>query len=134
VLENTGYQIAFEDLPESDLNQVTRENLQELFEETLGKVPLHFGLLRYLLRRAKHLRTTALIDTVLENLELLAPGMREVVEYLVVVTKPETLKEIGQQLLDFLTDDPSGRLPFVRMWILDFFARKPAHCGIQLRT
>lgn len=131
VLENTGYQIAFEELPESDLNHVTRENLQELFEETLGKVPLHFGLVRYLLRRAKQLRTTALTDAVLENLGLIAPAMREVVEYLVVVAKPETLKEISQRLLDFSTDDPSGRLPYVRLWMLDFFARKPDAVGFS---
>jgi hypothetical protein len=132
VLENTGYEIAFEELPKSHLNQVARENLQELFDVTVQKRPLHLGLTRYLLRRAKQLRTTALIQPVLDNLGLLTPAMREIVEYLAVVTKPDKQGEIGQELLDFATDDPSGRLPFVRMWILDFFARRPAAVEFSL--
>lgn len=126
VLEKTGYHIEFEELPKSDLNQVTRENLKELFSETVTKRPLHLGLTRYLLRRAKQLRTTALLESVLENLDSLAPAMREVIEYLTAATKAETEKEASRQLLEFAKDSPSGRLPFVRMWIIEFFTRRPA--------
>ncbi len=57
VLENTGYLIDFEELPKSDLNDVTRDNLAELFKEAVARKPLHLGLMRYLLRRAKQLKT-----------------------------------------------------------------------------
>jgi len=126
VLENTGYQIAFEELPESDLNDITRDNLSELFHEAIVRRPLHLGLTRYLLRRARQLRTAVLRDTVVENLTILTPAMREVVEYLTVATKEDTIKSIGKQLLDFAVAGANGRLPFVRMWILEYFIRKPA--------
>lgn len=60
IYENSGYVIGLEDLPDSDRNQATRENLLELFEGALSARPIHLGLIRYLLRRGKQLRTTAL--------------------------------------------------------------------------
>jgi hypothetical protein len=125
VLDNTGYQIDFDELPESDLNDVTRDNLAELFLEAAAKKPLHLGLTRYLLRRAKQLKTSVLRKPVLENLSALTPAMREVIEYLVVAVKPATMKETGDALIAFTTEAPSGPLPFVRMWVLEFFIRRP---------
>jgi hypothetical protein len=125
IFENTGYSIDFDELPESDLNDVTRDNLAELFKEAVTKKPLHLGLARYLLRRAKQLKSSVLRNVVLENLETLTPAMREVIEYLVVAAKPATLKETGDQLMAFASNAAAGPFPFVRMWILDFFIRRP---------
>ena len=129
VLENTGYQIDFEELPESDLNDIVRDNLAELFLQALARRPLHLGLTRYLLRRAKQLRTTILRMPVLENLAVLTPAMREVIEYLIVGSKPGEFRETGTRLLDFALNGASGPLPFVRLWILEFFIRRPGSIG-----
>jgi hypothetical protein len=104
---------------------VTRDNLAELFLEAVTRKPLHLGLTRYLLRRAKQLKTSVLRKHVLENLAALTPAMREVIEYLIVAVKPATIKDTGNDLLTFTSEAPSGPLPFVRMWILKFFIRRP---------
>jgi hypothetical protein len=125
VLQNTGYHFDFEDLPEADLNKVTRDNLVELFGESVAKRPFHLGLIRYFLRRAKQLRTGVLRESVLENLSALAPAMKEVVEYLAVLTSPISAADTGFRILAHLGDSPVGELPFVRMWGLEYFIRRP---------
>jgi hypothetical protein len=123
--ENTGYQIDFEDLPESDLNKVTRENLRELFDYALTVKPLQLGLTRYLLRRAKKLKTGMLQKGALHNLSKLAPAMREVIDYLSATAKPKNADAIGKAILEHMASSPVGRLPFVRLWGLEYFVRRP---------
>lgn len=123
--EDTGYSIGFEELPDSDLNNVTRNNLAELFIEAATKKPLHLGLTRYLLRRAKQLKTSVLREPVLTNIAALTPAMREVIQYLIAAVKPNTVKETGKALLNFTSSAAAGSLPFVRMWILEFFIHRP---------
>lgn len=125
ILENTGYQVGFDDLAHSTLSRVTRENLVDLFRESVQKRPVHLGSVRYLLRRAKQLRTVVLKTIVMENLGILAPALRDAIEYLVVATKPNDLANTTRSLLKFLREDPSGSLPFVRLWVLEFFVRRP---------
>jgi hypothetical protein len=124
VFENTGYKIGFEDLPDSDRNQATRENLLELFEGALAARPMHLGLIRYLLRRGKQLRTTALRKPILGRLRRLAPAMREVIEYLVVTVKPKDI-EVAEAIIGHLTSSADGILPFVRLWGLELFIKIP---------
>src|ERR1017187_7485629 len=124
VFENTGYAIGFEDLPDSDRNHATRENLVELFEGAIGGRPMHLGLVRYLLRRGKQLRTVALRKSILGNLGRLAPATREVIEYLVATVKPKD-KEVAEAILADLTASPAGTLPFVRLWSLELFIKIP---------
>jgi hypothetical protein len=124
VFEITGYKIGFEDLPDSDRNQATRENLLELFEGALSARPMHLGLIRYLLRRGKQLRTIALRKPILGNLRRLTPAMREVIEYLVATVKP-TDKEVAEAIIEHLNESPAGTLPFVRLWGLELFIKIP---------
>ncbi|HEX4231727.1 MAG TPA: RNA-directed DNA polymerase [Bryobacteraceae bacterium] len=124
VFANSGYAIGFEDLPDSEQNQATRENLLELFEAAIGARPIHLGLIRYLLRRAKQLRTTALQKPILANLRRLSPAMREVIEYLVSTIKSRNA-EVAEAMIAHLNNSPVGRLPFVRLWGLELFARVP---------
>jgi hypothetical protein len=125
ILENTGYHIDFEELPESDLKQVTRENLKELLRDAVNNRPLHIGLTRYLLRRAKYLRTTAVQKIVLDNLTKLAPIMREVIGYLSLSAKDQNVEAIQNAMLEHLSSSAVGTLPFVRMWGLELFIKRP---------
>jgi len=124
ILENTGYEIEFENLPESDRKKLTRTNLKELFERAVNSKPLHLGLTRYLLRRAKYLHTAVLHQIALDNLTNLAPAMREVTDYLVRTVNAANASSIGEAILDHMQTSSVGILPFVRLWGLEFFIKR----------
>jgi hypothetical protein len=125
IFDMTGYHVELEDLPESELNKATRANLVELFDEAIAVRPLHLGLTRYLLRRARQLRTNVLRKRVVDNLKALAPAMRDVVDYLTFPAKPTDAVDIGEAMLDHLTTSSVGNLAFVRLWGLELFIRRP---------
>jgi hypothetical protein len=111
------------------LNQAQRESFVELFADCVSKPPLHLGLARHLLRKARASRTPILHDLVFANLQGLAPALRDVVRYLSVTIPKKRAKERGQELLKFVEESDVGDLPFVRMWLLELFLNRPDLCG-----
>lgn len=51
--------------------------------------------------------------------------MKEVIDYLLATVKTKNAESVGRALLEHLEDSPVGGLPFVRLWTLEFFTRKP---------
>jgi hypothetical protein len=111
------------------LSQAQQESFIELFEQCVNKPPLHLGLARHLLRKARSGRTVLLNNVVFDHLETLAPVMRDVVRYLAITIPKRQAPERGQELLDFCKVSDVGNLPFVRMWILDLLTQRPDLCG-----
>ncbi len=103
--------------PEIDLNEVARENLIDLFHSCLEQNPLHLGTARYLLRRAKSLRTNVLQQSVLNNLDKLAPVMRDAMMYIIGTTNTKNLRSVGKALIKFYKTSPLEFLPFINLWI-----------------
>ena len=128
--EHGGYWFEDPESPdESEMfGQAEKEVLADLFRQCVEHRPLQLGLARYLLRKALQSRTVVLNQLVFENLDSLAPAMRDVARYLVVTIPKAQAAERGQQLVRFCADSDVGNLPFVRMWVLELLVRRPDLC------
>jgi hypothetical protein len=123
------YESLEEESEEEILNQAQKESFIALFEECVGRRPLHLGLARYLLRKGLKSRTNVLNNLVFENLEALTPAFRDTVRYLAVTIPKTQAAKLGQEILAFCRESDVGALPFVRMWILELIHRRPDLCS-----
>lgn len=105
------------ELEPDDLQEIVRENLVELFEASLRQEPLHLGLVRYLLRRATSLRTAVLRVQVLDNLDVIAPVLRDAATYLLKTTQESHKQQVAEALIDFVENSDLSFMPFVKLWI-----------------
>ena len=110
------------------LNQAQKESFIALFKECVERRPLQLGLARYLLRKGLKSRTNVLNSLVFENIEALAPALRDTIRYLAGTLPKTQAAERGKQILTFCKESDVGALPFVRMWILELFYRRPELC------
>lgn len=125
LLENyAGYNVTIDDIPDTDRRQAIIDNLSELFDACVNQSPIHLGWARYLLRQATSLRTNVILTQSLDNLNTLAPVMRDLAGYLKMSVRPATAAQIGDALADFAKTQPKGKLPYVRLWVLDILVSK----------
>lgn len=110
---------------EDVLNEASRENLKVLFLQCLAAKQLHLGLARHLLRRATQLRTNILLAAVMENLDALAPVLRDVVRYLRVVVPKKGTQQYGTKLLLHLKSSEFADIPYVHLWFLELLRLRP---------
>lgn len=125
ILFESGYSIGEDDLLEKDKQKIVRENLLTLFTDCVAKRRLHLGLARYLLRRATALRTVVLNEVVFQNLTMLAPVFREVVNYLTATIPKKKPEKRGRELVEFLEKSIYGEIPFIRLWTMQLFLNRP---------
>jgi hypothetical protein len=125
ILALTGYQLGEDDLLDEDKDQLIRDNLVELFKDCVSRRPLHLGLARHLLRRAARLRTVVLNPVVFDDLNRLASVFREVANYLVAAVPKASARRRGAEIAEFVGSGDFGQIPFIRLWALDFFYRRP---------
>lgn len=111
---------------EPDVDEIIRDNLVELFDACLNQVPVHLGTAKYLLRRASTLRTGLLRETVLINMNKLAPAMREVAQYIIATTSERYALDIGEKFLDGCSKTDYDFLPYVQSWLLELLLLKMA--------
>ena len=121
----TGYDISADELPEDEQASAVRESLSELFDSCVATRPLHLGLARHLLRRAIQMKTAAIAGQVFEHLEVLAPVFRDVARYITRCLPKKSAHSRGDRLMGFLEKSDVGALPFLRMWGLEIFRRRP---------
>jgi hypothetical protein len=114
-------------LHESD-NEAERKSLLELFNECLISEPIHYGTLKYILRRATSLKAGLLREAVLENLPKLAPIIREVSNYILATTSSSYEEEVGKRLIEGLRKSDLWFLPYIQLWLNDVLTKKMAHC------
>ncbi|MGJ8694192.1 MAG: RNA-directed DNA polymerase [Thalassotalea sp.] len=107
-----------------DIDAVIRDNLVELFEACLELIPIHLGTAKYILRRATTLRTGVLREAVLDNMDKLAPVMREVSHYINATTNQRFAGGVGAKFKDGCLQTDYGFLPFVQSWLLDVLQNK----------
>jgi hypothetical protein len=129
ILFESGYSVAEDDLLDQDKDRAVRENLIELLEECVSRTPLHLGVARYLLRRATRLRTTALHETIFKNLPRLDSVFRDVILYLIVGVPKKVAALRGQEIVEFLRCSDYGQIPFLRLWGMELFERRPDMLG-----
>ncbi len=121
----TGYAINEDDLDPDDLHKLTLESLSVLFDSLLATKPLQLGLAKYTLRRAKAMRTTLILQRVLENLDYFTPVFRDIILYILEVAKPNNYEQICPYLMEFINESDISFNPFIRMWIIDVLTKKP---------
>ncbi len=131
ILSESGYPVGEDDLLDQDKDRAVRENLVELFEECVAKIPLHLGLARYLLRRAVRLRTAALNETVFKNLTRLRSVFRDVILYLAISVPKKRATQRGKEIVGFLKSSDYGQIPFLRLWGMELFQSKTCKVGLQ---
>ena len=109
---------------DEDIAEIVRDNLVELFQACLDQNPIHLGTAKYLLRRATTLRTGLLRETVLNNIDKLAPTMREVVQYIIKTTSGPYAKEIGNKFIKGCSETDYEFLEYVQSWQLELLLSK----------
>jgi hypothetical protein len=129
ILEQSGYAIGEGDLLSEDKDRAVRENLVELFESCISNQPLHLGIARYLLRRASRLRTVVLNPLVFNNLGRLRSVFRETANYMSACVSKRLAAQRGAQLAEFLKSSDYGQLPFLRLWGIEVFLKRPDMLG-----
>ncbi len=110
-------------------NQALREALVSMFREVMSARPVHLGFSRYLLRRARALRTRVLLQDVLDNLEELLPVLRDVVLYLLAVYPRNAPSTVGSVLVGLLERSDYRDLTFIQSWVLYAFSVVPGFCS-----
>lgn len=113
---------------EIDLKAVDYDSLRDLFQRSIAGGNLSTGLARYALRKGLKLKTRVLMDDVLKSLPVLFPVFRDVVRYLVRVSDPKDPERVGAALIGVLKDPRSSFLPFIQIWTIDAFCKKPELC------
>ena len=121
--DQTGYVITEDDIDSDMRAEVTISNLSSLFEQCLDYSSLRLGFARYLLRKATRLRTRKIYPMILANLQYLSPVFREVCLYFQKTLNAANTGTAKESLGDFLFNNDYGKLPYVRMWALDLFAK-----------
>ena len=106
------------------IDTVIRDNLVELFEACLNSIPIHLGTAKYLLRRATTLRTGMLRESVLGNMNKLAPVMREVSQYIIATTSKKFAQDVGTRFQTGCKSIDYEFLPFVQIWLLNVLQNK----------
>jgi hypothetical protein len=107
------------DVPDEEKAELARELLRDLFESCVETRPLHLGLARHLLRRARAYRTTTLRRKVLANLDVLAAVMRDTALYLQTTTFRGRVNQLAGSLERFVESGDFGFLPFARIWVAE---------------
>lgn len=117
--ETVGYgNFTEEDLPSEEVQKLVRENILDLFVAALNRRYLPLGLTRYLLHRATELKRNVIQGAVLENLEKLAPVMRDVGNYLIKATPTKDRARVSEALVRFADEADIAFIPFLRLWII----------------
>ena len=106
-----------DDLPDVDEPAIVRECLRELFAECIATDNLRLGMVRYALRRGRQLRTNVLRESVLCNLSVLVPVMRDAMLYLFAATRTADREELAERLAGFLETSEFGFLPIAHLWV-----------------
>ncbi len=109
---------------EFDDNELIRDALKQLLTECVENPTLHTGVAKYVLRRAKALKTIDLYPIVFENLDKLVPVFRDVATYL-MATKTKIERRNQEVLMDFALNSIYSQTPFIMKWILYLFSELP---------
>ncbi len=110
-------------------NQALRDALLSMFREVIRRKPVHLGFARYLLRRARLLRTRVILEDLLANLENLLPVLRDVISYLLAVYPRSDPSAIGSALVGLLERSDFRDLTFVQSWVLFALSSAPGFCS-----
>jgi len=114
-----------ESLPNEDRFEIEASVLQKLLDKIIQRDVLDLGLARHILRRAKKLKSRAIVVKLLENFDFFAPVIRDVVLYLNAITNQSMIEHNHDRFIQILSKSDTINLPYVRYWMRDYFVRYP---------
>jgi len=115
-----------ESLPSENRIKVVGTALRDLLVEIAARDVLDLGLARHILRRAKQLRSRAIIIPLLERFDYFAPVIRDLVLYLEKVTTKSMVEQLHEVFTKVLLESDAIKFPYVRYWMKDYFRRYPS--------
>jgi hypothetical protein len=101
-----------------------REAIEELFKEVIDDEK-GLGIVRYVLRKARALRTRIILPEVLGHLDRLVPAFRETIAYIGTVFPRANPKPTGAALTTWMDRSEFGRLPIIQAWFLELITKYP---------
>ena len=126
IKENDYEPIAYEDLSEDLKRFVDGLNLRELLQNELKKgIDADLPNIGFLLRRMGQVGGMDGLDLVLENIEILHPVQKYVIEYIKSIRglSVQTKSGIGNKVLELYKDSYLSESNFHKMWLLNLFTR-----------
>lgn len=120
-------EIAPEDLSEDNWEKLRSINLEQILEEELSKQEPSSFLISFLLANLARIDNTSVADKILlkENIIKLFPKLRTIINYLERVRSFSEIQkhELGEKILDLISNSFVGALEFNRMWLLNLFTK-----------
>ena len=129
LIEMLGFDSWYEDIDYNDLNKNQRDivdalNLEGLLREQLQDEQTDLRLVKFILRRLVQLQDSDMATAVLSKIDDLYPITGEVMGYIKgfkYMTEPRR-QELGNKVLDLLSDSLVSHLEYNRMFMLNLFA------------
>ena len=111
---------------ENAVDESQPDVLTRLFEDALKSTEVRTGMIQYLLRRARSIRSPVLHQIVLDNLESFIAVFRDVCRYFLstLPTDPGEARTVGDRFMDFARNSDYS-CEFVCMWVLHMIQEKP---------
>lgn len=120
--------IDFDDLTNDSKFLVRSKAYKQYLEESLSYPKLDLGLVKHILRSAKHYKVRSLLPVILANFYKMMPAINHVVLYISSVIDINTAKNFEQEFL-YLLKSNYLQIPYINLWISTLFSH-PAFTAI----
>lgn len=129
LVEELGFTDPYEEIDYDDLNPneqkiVDSLNLVRLFKDQItGEGEPDLGIIRFVLRRSAQLGDDRILNSVLDQLDLLHPAFPDIIRYFLSLRdlSDDQRAYIGRRVLDLLKSSIISELDYHKMWALRLF-------------
>ncbi|WP_438348396.1 RNA-directed DNA polymerase [Paenibacillus sp. FA6] len=111
-----------DDLPNESKIKAQGLAFQLLIDRIVKLDKLDLGLSRHILRRSKHLKSRAILNTLLLNFDFFTPVIRDVILYLESITTDKMFEHNLPLFEDIISNSSAARVPHIRYWLSYYFA------------
>lgn len=94
-------------------------------QKLLALEKLDLGVARHILRQCRQYRIRSVSKLIIENFEYFCPVINDVVLYLDKVSNSKFIELNVSKFEELVQDNSYAQLPFVRLWLSEYFRRKP---------
>jgi hypothetical protein len=115
--------IEWDDLTEAQQDKLKELNLVGIIEEQVKSEEIDIGICKFVLRRLSQLGNDQALDILIDNIDRLYPVFPDVVRYVTSIRLSDVnlKKDIGNRMLELLSDTTVSHLEYHRMWLLNMF-------------
>lgn len=109
--------IELEDLPNEKQIRIKYKALYELLLQIINTKKFNLGLVRHILKQARHWRCRSIIKLVIDNLSFFTPVIREACLYFDNVITKDLIETHKEYILNVLINSEAMNKEFVKYWI-----------------